>query len=200
MPTPTRPHRSRHTGIASEVRRVATVVLVLLATLWTLELVDQAILNGALDRSCGIRPRSISGLGGVLLHPLAHGDLQHLLSNSAGLAVLGALVASYSMREFLRVTLWSTLVGGLGVWLAAPTDSVTIGASGVVFGYFGYLVARGIFERRAVSILLSVLIASSYGALIFGMVPGMVAAQVSWQAHLFGCLGGILAARSFRRR
>ena len=191
---------SKPTSLAAELRRIVGTISTWLAVLWIAETVDQLALGGALDRVFGVVPRSAMGAIGIPLHPFAHGDFGHLISNSFGLAILGTVVAGYGVAEFWRVTLWSVLIAGTGVWLVAPAGSVTVGASGLIFGYFGYVLARGVYERRIVSILLAVLVAVSQGALVFGMVPGLVAGQISWQAHLFGCVGGVLAARRFRRR
>lgn len=199
-------HSSRRSASASparsltvELRRIVVAIGLGLGLLWGLEIVDQFILLGRLDRLMGVVPRSAAGAIGIPLHAFAHGDFGHLISNTVGLAILGTIVAGYGVREWARVTVISILVAGAGVWLIAPAGSITVGASGLLFGYFAYALARGFYERRVGSILLACFVAVTQGALLFGMVPGLVPGHVSWQAHLCGFVGGILAARRFRR-
>jgi membrane associated rhomboid family serine protease len=168
-----------------------------LALLWVLEIVDQLFLRGSLDQ-LGIKPRTLSGLRGIVLAPLLHGSFAHLVSNSVPLVVLGWMVMLRETRHIFPVTALATVVGGLGVWLIGSPGSVHIGASIVVFGYLGYLLLRGWFERSLWSILGSLFVAVLYGGLVFGVLPGQ--AGISWEGHLFGFLGGVLAARLMRRK
>ncbi|MEJ7728677.1 MAG: rhomboid family intramembrane serine protease [Polyangiaceae bacterium] len=168
-----------------------------LALLWVLEIVDQLFLHGSLDQ-LGIRPRTLTGLRGILLAPLLHGGFAHLVSNSVPLLVLGWMVMLRETRHIFPVTALATLVGGLGVWLVGAPGSVHIGASIVVFGYLGYLLLRGWFERSLWSIVGSLFVAVLYGGLVLGVLPGQ--AGVSWEGHLFGFLGGVLAARLMRKK
>ena len=143
----------------------------------------------------GIRPGSaVTGLWTVFSAPLIHGDWQHLLGNSISLLILGSLVGLHQGRGHLwRVSIVSALVSGLGIWLIAPHDTVHVGASGIVFGYLGALLLTGWFQRRPLSILLSVASVFLFGEMMTGVLPGEPG--VSWQGHLFGFLGGVLAAR-----
>ncbi|TPV95072.1 MAG: rhomboid family intramembrane serine protease [Myxococcales bacterium FL481] len=199
-PRPVRPSTATTTSFGSELRRVVSVVATLIAVMWGAEIVDQFVFAGQLDRLMGVVPRSGYGAVGIPLHAFAHGGFGHLISNSVALAVLGTIVGGYGVREFARVTVMSVLIGGLGVWLIGPPGTVMVGASGLVFGYLGYVLSRGLFERRVGSILLSLVVALTYGATLLQMVPGLVPDHVSWQGHLCGLLGGVLAARRFRRR
>lgn len=165
--------------------------------IWLLEIVDQLIFRHRLNR-LGIRPRSQIGLRGILFAPLLHGTWQHLSANTLPFLVLGGLVMLSGVDEFAIVTAVVWLVSGLGVWLFASRDSLHIGASGVIFGYFGFLIARGYFERSFVAIGFSVLVAILYGGMIWGVLPGQYG--ISWEGHLFGFLGGIFAARLLGKR
>lgn len=168
----------------------------LLGLMWVAEVVD-TILGGRLD-ALGVEPRQVNGLTGVLVAPFLHGGFGHLLSNTVPFAVLGALVALGGLARVAAVTAIVTVVSGLGTWLVAPAATVHLGASGVVFGFAAYLVARAVFTRRLWHVLVSLLVAATYGlSLLFGLVPK---AGVSWQMHLFGAVGGLLAARLLSHR
>jgi membrane associated rhomboid family serine protease len=190
---PDRPADSR----SADSRRAGVVAVgVLLAVMWVQEVVDTA-LGGRLD-GLGIEPRSVDGLPGVVVSPFLHGGFGHLVSNTVPFVVLGVLVALAGLARLLAVTALVVLVGGVGTWLTAPAGTVTVGASGVVFGYAAYLVARGAFDRRLGSLAVGLLVALVYGTtLLFGLVPRP---GVSWQGHLFGALGGLLAARLLAAR
>lgn len=160
--------------------------------IWLLEIVDQLILRHRLNR-LGIRPRSQIGLRGILFAPLLHGSWQHLSANTVPLVVLGGLVLLRGMDEFVIVTAAAWLISGVGVWLFASHDSLHIGASGVIFGYFGFLLLRSYFEQDLISGAIAFLVVVLYGPLIWGILP--TRRGVSWQGHLFGLVGGGLAAR-----
>jgi len=176
--------------------RVA-LLLAFIALLWAIEAVDYYALGQSLDRN-GIRPRSASGLVGILAAPLLHHGFAHLAANTLPLLVLGGLVIMSGAADFLAVTLVSALVGGLGVWLFAPSNTVHLGASGLVFGYFGYLVMRGYYQRSFVALLVAAAVVVLYGGMLWGVLPTQPG--VSWQGHLFGFLGGALAARLMHRK
>ena len=194
MPTAAAPAGS----IASDLKFIAKAIVGVLAVLWAIEGVDQLFLGGALD-AYGIHPREGLGLLGIFSAPFLHGGVGHLLSNTLGTLAFGTLVLMYGRREFLLVSLAGALVGGLGTWLVGQSGSNHIGFSGVVFAYFGYLLARGWYERKAGSVLLAVGLAWMFGSLLFGAVPGMAGPGISWQGHLFGLLGGIAVARRFKQ-
>ena len=164
------------------------------ALMWISETVDLVV--GELD-SLGIEPRSVDGLSGVVLAPFLHAGFGHLLANTVPFLVLGAVLALSGLRRVLAVTAIVTLTSGLGTWLVAPATTLHIGASGVVFGYAAYLVARGFFDRRLRYLAVGALVALTYGTtLLFGLLPRE---GISWQGHLFGALGGLLAARLLAR-
>jgi membrane associated rhomboid family serine protease len=168
-----------------------------LALLWVLVGVD-AILGHRLLASGGIRAREVGSLPDILTAPFLHTGVEHVAANSTGLLGLGLLAALTGIRRFLAVTLLIAVVSGLGAWLLDPAGSVGVGASGLVFGYLGYLLLRGFVDRRPIDILLTVAVALGWGYLLFTIVAG--GPTVSWQAHLFGFIGGLLAAWVFRRR
>ncbi len=181
-----------------ELKGVFITLLVCIGALWTAEIVDVAAFQGGLDR-WGIAPREVAGLLGVLTGPLLHGSFEHLISNTVGIVVLGGLVAMVGRREFLVVSLVGWVVAGMGTW-AVGRPAIHIGASGVVFAYFGYLLLRGWYDRKFASLALSVVLMWGYGSVLWGMIPGFAPVSVSWEAHLFGFLGGVLAAKLLHRR
>lgn len=166
-----------------------------LVLIWLLEVVDWLWWGYSLDQ-LGIRPRQSNGLWGILLAPFLHGGFGHLAANTGPFLVLGWLVLVQGLRPFFYVTVTVILVSGLGVWLVAPANTVHIGASGLIFGYFGFLLLRGYFDRRASTLLLSIIVILLYGGLIWGVLPQ--GAGISWQGHLFGFIGGGVAAYRLR--
>jgi membrane associated rhomboid family serine protease len=169
------------------------------ATLWGLELLDTFILNQALN-AWGLVPGKLTGLIGILTAPFLHGDLAHLTSNTPPLLLFSWLIMMRDNREWAASTALIMLISGVGTWLVASPNSVHIGASGLVFGYFGYLLSMGIFQRKIGAILLSLGIGLSYGSLASGMIPFLVPSFISWQMHLFGFIGGVFAAWLINRR
>ncbi|NEP56065.1 MAG: rhomboid family intramembrane serine protease [Symploca sp. SIO2G7] len=183
-------------AFAREFKTQAIILGGSIALMWVLEIVDVIVFRQRLN-VYGIRPREIIGLRGILFAPFLHGGFAHLISNTIPFLVLGWFVMLQETSEFFIVTPIIMLISGLGVWLlGAP--AVHIGASGVIFGYLGFLLARGFFERNFPSILLSLLVGSLYGGLIWGVLPTQPG--VSWEGHLFGFIGGILAARFLARQ
>ena len=176
--------------------RAGALMLLLLGVLWALELLDQASGN-ALD-AYGIRAREIDGLPEIFTAPLLHAGWQHLISNSVPFLVLGFLVLLSGVARWLVSTLTSVVSSGVFAWLLTPAGTIVLGASGLIFGWLTYLIARGLWSRRPGQVVLGLLVLFVYGGLIWGVLPG--AAGVSWQAHLGGAVGGLLAARYLHRR
>lgn len=160
------------------------------ALLWVLEFIDTLLLN-RLDR-LGVQPGSSDGLMGVLFAPLLHLGFGHLASNSVPLLVLGFLVALNGLSRWAAVTITIWVVSGVGTWLIGGWGSVHIGASGLLFGYLVYLLIRGVVSRRPWQIVVGVVVFLLYGSLLWGVLP--TAMGISWQMHLFGAIGGGLAA------
>jgi membrane associated rhomboid family serine protease len=180
-------------------RQLRTRLLLLglpLALMWAIEAVN-ALAGHALD-AWGIVPRTETGLIGIVCAPFLHGSIAHLASNSLPFLILGWFVMLWRVNDFLWTSAIVALVAGFGTWLIAPSNTVHVGASGVIFGYLGFLMSRGYFERSLFSILLSLVIGALYGGFLFGVLPGQ--AGISWQGHLFGFLGGVLAARVLAKR
>jgi membrane associated rhomboid family serine protease len=167
----------------------------LLALLWLVELAN--LLEGHVFHSWGILPRTRVGLRGVLFAPFIHQSPEHLALNSVPLFVLAWLVLTHGTREFLRVSSTVILLAGLGVWTLGRQE-YHIGASGLVLGYFGFLVASVVYERSWTNVLIAALAVLLYGGLVLGVFPGR--GGVSWESHLCGLLAGGLAAWAGGRR
>lgn len=166
------------------------------AVLWVLELFDWAAMN-YLD-GFGIVPRDPAGLPAIFSAPFLHFGWSHLMSNTVPLFVLGTLVLVSGLRQFLWVSLITIVTSGALVWLISPPHSITLGASGVVFGYLTYLLARGFFTRSWAQLTIAVIVGLVYGGILWGVFPTTYG--VSWQGHLGGAIGGVLAALWLHRR
>jgi len=165
------------------------LVVGMVALMWGVEVVD--LVAGDLDAN-GIAPRDVDGLDGILWSPFLHDGFLHLLGNTVPFLVLGAAIAWAGLKRIAAVAAIVALVGGLGTWLVAPADTIHIGASGLVFGFAAYLLARGLFSRRLAHLAVGVLVLAIYGTtLVFGVVP---TPGISWQGHVFGAVGGLVAA------
>ena len=179
------------------IGRAFVAMCAFVPVLFVVELVDMQ-LDHRLDWAGGIKPRVITGLDGILFAPLLHAGFAHLLANSVPLILMGTFVLADGGRRFLLSTALIAVVSGLGVWFFGPQNSLTVGASGVIFGYLGVLLMRGLVERSWWNIAVGVLIALLYGWQLIGVLP--TDERISWQAHLFGFIGGLIAAVVFRRR
>ncbi|WP_231554466.1 rhomboid family intramembrane serine protease [Arthrobacter sp. L77] len=182
--------------LARRAQTGLVTVVGLVAAMWAVFLLD-AVLGNMLVRTLGIAPRSVDGLDGVVFAPLLHGGVQHLASNTLPLLVLGFLAFLEGARRFAAAIGICWLASGIGTWLFG--GGLTIGASGVVFGLFTYLITRGFYNRDWKQILLAVVLFVAYGSILWGVLP-TVGTNISWQAHLFGALGGILAAFVLKRK
>lgn len=176
-------------GIARELGAHILILGITVALMWGIEIIDQ-LTGRSLDRF-GIIPRTQMGLRGILFAPFLHGSFSHLISNTIPFLILGWLVMIRQTSDFFVVSAIAMLVGGLGTWLLG-TPAIHIGASGVIFGYLGFLLLRGYFERSLVSIFFSVMVGILYGSLIWGVLPNQPG--ISWEGHLFGFIGGGIAA------
>jgi len=173
-------------------RRSLLIIGSLLAVMWGIELLDK--IGGRwleLDQF-GIVPRRWSGLRGIPLAPFLHTGWTHLAANSLPFAVLGLFVIGRGERTFWAVSAGIVGLGGLAVWLLGRGQTVHVGASGLIFGYFGYLMALGVIERSPAAILRALVVGLFYGSIIWGVLP--IHRGVSWEGHLFGLLAGIAVA------
>ncbi|MFC5267335.1 rhomboid family intramembrane serine protease [Kribbella qitaiheensis] len=166
------------------------LLILLVGLMWVSEVIDTA-LNGELDQY-GIIARQPDGLFGIVTAPFLHMGFGHLISNTLPLVTLGLLIAVSGAKRLFAVTAIIVTLGGFGTWLISPPNTITIGASGLVFGYAAYLITRGIFNRRISQVLIGVVVVLVWGsALLSGLLPQD---GISWQGHLFGGLAGIFAA------
>jgi membrane associated rhomboid family serine protease len=161
------------------------------ALLWAVEIVD-FFLGGALD-GLGVLPGDTSWPWGLAFAPFLHGGFDHLIANTTGLIPLGLMTMVRKRKDFWVVTVVSALTAGAGAWLFGGASEVHIGASGVIFGYFGFLLGRGWYDRRMGPLMMSFVTFWLYGGMVWGVFPSDM--PVSWQSHLFGFLGGLLVAR-----
>ena len=167
-----------------------TWVIGLLVAIWLVAVLN--LMTGySLNGWFGLEPRAVRGLDGVLLMPLLHGSLSHAAANTVPLVVLGGVVATTAERVALTATALIVLLGGFAVWVFGKS-AIHVGASGLIFGWFGFLVARGFIERRVLPMLVAAAVVLVYGTMIWGVLPGQPG--VSWESHLFGALSGVLAA------
>ena len=168
------------------------ILIVSLAIFWIVEIADFLVFNGSLD-SYGIQPHSTIGLRGIIFAPFLHGGFGHLIANSLPFLTLGWLTMIQDTSDFYFASIMSALVGGLGVWIFGSPNSVHIGASILIYGYLGFLLLRGYFQKNMLSIAVAIFVAIVYGGLIAGVFPSEIG--VSWQGHLFGFIGGAIAAK-----
>jgi membrane associated rhomboid family serine protease len=202
-----RPLRFGTEEFYASVGRAFVVMCAVAPVLFLIHLLDWATPGYSLALAHGIAPRKLDGLDGVLFAPLLHANFAHVTANSVPLILLGTFVLAGGVRRTVWSTLLIILVAGFGVWLAADLLFVTgptavtrvhVGASGVVFGFLGLLLTRGIVERSWWNAAVAVLVGVLYGWQLQGVLPGQ--AGISWEGHLFGFLAGVVAAIVFRRR
>jgi membrane associated rhomboid family serine protease len=179
-------------SLGRNLKDQAKVLGCFVAIIWIVEIVDYIAFRGNLDRF-GIRPRNLDGLIGILFAPFLHGSFTHAAANTVPFLVLGWLVSLRGLSDFFTVSIVGAFISGIGTWLVGRANSVHVGASGMIYGYLGYLLFRGYFERKPIAIFLAVLVAIMYGGVIWGVLPQR--SGISWEGHLFGFLGGIVAAR-----
>jgi membrane associated rhomboid family serine protease len=174
-----------------KVRDAAVIMVAFLALLWILQVFNWA--DGyRLDTEFGILPHHVSRLPDIFAAPFLHFSWQHIEGNSLPLFVLGFLAAYRGIARFLLVTLIVGVVSGLAVWLFQSSNELTVGASGIIFGYFGYVLLRGIFDRNLVDVVVGIVAGLLYWGILEVAIPGTPG--VSWIGHVGGLLGGIIAA------
>jgi membrane associated rhomboid family serine protease len=178
-------------GVVVELRTQLSILITLVGLMWGLEILDTFVFRHGLD-TLGILPRQPIGLRGILFSPFLHANFAHLMANTVPFIVLGWLIMAQSITNFFVVSAICTIVGGLGTWLVGASG-LHIGASGVIFGYLGFLLARYFFDRRLSSGLVALCVGGTYGSVLWGVLPSVPG--ISWEGHLFGFLSGVLAAR-----
>lgn len=171
----------------------------LAGVLWLSEAIDFVLFRGRLDQY-GVVPRTFSGLWGVLFAPFLHGGFGHLATNTVALVMMWPFLWMMLSRrgDLLLVGATAALTSGLAAWALGPTNTVTVGFSGVLFGFLGYLITRGFFERSVTTLVVSGVVIWLFGSMLLGVVPGFAGVGISWQAHLGGFVGGVLVAAKRR--
>ena len=201
MPTPAQTNRLdtlRKTSrqVSRSLKTQAVRLGGAVAVLWTVFGVN-ALLGGLLN-IFGVIPRTTIGLRGIVFAPFIHERLDHIIANTVPFVALGWMVMLRDARHFVPVTLISALGSGLMAWLLGAPGSVHIGASGVLFGYLGFLILSGWYARSVLSVVISIIVIVVWGSVVLGVMPGQ--AGVSWQSHLGGFVAGMFAARLYRAR
>ena len=189
LPVAAKPSRPANRIVPPNPVRAAIVIGAFTVLLYLIETVD-AILPANLD-NLGIQPRSLGGLDGILWAPLLHDGWSHLFANTVAILVFGFLAMSGGIGQWAAVTVTIWLTSGIGVWLTGA-EGVTVGASGLAFGWLAFLLVRGLFNRSFGQLAVALVLLTYWGGTLFGILPGKPG--ISWQGHLFGALGGILAA------
>ncbi|MHA0037436.1 rhomboid family protein [Deinococcus sp. PESE-13] len=179
------------------VKAAAGVTAGLIALIWVQEVADQFLFGTRLD-GYGIEPRQVGTFWHVFTAPFLHAGFPHLIANTVPLAVLAFMTAVRSVSRFLVATFLIALIGGGLVWLFGRSGSVHLGASELVFGYLAYLLGVGWWERTPLSIVIAVIAFALYGGVLWGVLPSNPA--ISWEAHLFGFIGGLVAAALLHRK
>jgi membrane associated rhomboid family serine protease len=199
------PAESYADGLAMHASRAVfgiALVTLMLAVMWALEVIDYVTADDTSDVSdlerWGIRARHISDLPHIFTAPFLHAGLPHLMANSVPFLVLGVLASIRGVGKFVIMNIVVIVTSGLGIWFFGPTDAVTLGASILIFGYFGYLVGRGVFERHIVDAAMAIVVVVFYGTMVGGTLPSNP--NISWQGHLFGLVGGLIASFALRSR
>ncbi len=182
---------ARTVNLRRRLLRQAIVLGAFVAGLWFLEIIDALLLRGALD-GFGIAPRSLTSLPAVLVAPFLHAGFGHLMANTIPFVVLGWMVMWRRTSDLFAVFLASAIASGLGVWLFGGAHTLHLGLSGVIFGFLGFLLARGYYERSAGAIAVAFSAFLLYGGILWGVLP--LQQGVSWQGHLFGFVGGVVTA------
>ena len=189
--TSPKPVLSRRSIAARESIEGLSLLIGIVAIMWIVEVVN-SLDSYRLDTDGGIIPRDVDRVWAIFTSPFLHAGWQHLIDNTIPFVFMGVIIAMRGAAKLALVTLIVIVVGGLGTWLIAPAGTETVGASGVVFGYATYLFARGLFDRSVLQILTGVVVGAVWGgALVSSIVPH---AGISWQAHVCGAIGGVIAA------
>jgi membrane associated rhomboid family serine protease len=167
------------------------LLALMVVAMWIVEVINALDSNG-LDKAGGIYPRNVDHLWAIFTSPFLHAGFGHLIANTIPFVFMGAIIALRGAARLALITLIVIVVGGLGTWLISPSGSDTVGASGIVFGYAAYLLTRGLFDRRMIELLTGAIVGLLWGwVLLASLIPH---GHVSWQGHLTGAIGGVIAA------
>ena len=181
----------RRVDAARQSAEGLALLAAIVALMWVIEVIN-SVDGNALTNDAGIIPRATGHVWAIFTSPFLHANFQHLIDNTVPFVFMGVIIALRGAGRLALVTLIVIVVGGLGTWLIAPAQTNTIGASGLVFGYATYLFTRGLFDRSALEILTGVVVGAVWGgALLSSIVPHT---GISWQAHVCGAIGGVVAA------
>jgi len=191
------PGRSQAEAMIAEAKKALWVMVGLLAVMWLIQIIN-SLDNYGISKEFGIDAREPSSLPEIFSAPFLHFSWEHLEANSGPLFVFGFLAAYRGVKKWLAVTVLIVIASGLGVWFIAPSNAVTAGASGLVFGYFGYIIVRGLFDRHPIDIVIGLVMALCFAYQFSSLLP--TDEQVSWQGHMFGFVGGIVGGWLFRER
>lgn len=164
---------------------------------WAVFFINQIVFLGGLNQLLGLRPLDTQGLWGILFAPVLHADMQHLMANTVPAALFAGLIAFTSKKLWWQVTAIVMVVSGVATWFIGGVGTAHVGASGLVYGWLAFLIARGFYNRAPGQILLGMILGFGYSGLIWGVFPTELG--VSWQMHLFGAIGGVLAASMLKR-
>ncbi|WP_370971058.1 rhomboid family intramembrane serine protease [Amycolatopsis sp. cg9] len=191
------PGRSEAEAMIAEAKKALWAMVGLLAVLWVVQIVS-ALGDYAISRDLGIEARDPASLPDIFSSTFVHANWGHLELNSGPLFVFGFLAAYRGVKKWLGVSALIIVASGAGVWFTAPSNTVTVGASGLVFGYFGYVLVRGLFDRHPIDIVLGIVMALCFAYQFTSLLP--TDEGISWQGHLFGFAGGIIGGWLFRDR
>lgn len=183
------PAPGKFSGARQLWTRAAVLVTGFVALLYVIEVLDT--INDSRFEQAGIEPRQVDGLSGILFAPMLHGPWDHLIGNTLPVLVLGFLALVSGLWRGVAATAIIWVIAGAGTWLTGASGTVHIGASSLIFGWLTYLISRGWFARHPWQIVLGLIVFALYGSLLWGVLPGQPG--ISWQGHLFGALGGLVA-------
>jgi membrane associated rhomboid family serine protease len=197
---PRQPRKSWQIGtgdaesVLAEARKALFVMVAFIAIIWIVQIANWAD-HYQLSAEYGIRPRDAGSLPDIFSAPFLHFSWAHIEGNSGPLFIFGFLAAYRGVRKFLGVTLLVAITSGLGAWFFESTNSVGAGASGIVFGYFGYIIVRGLFDRHPIDLVIGLVMALSFAYQFTVLLPQH---GIGWQDHIGGLVGGVIAGWLFR--
>lgn len=175
--------------LGTRLKRVIICPVVFIALMWGVYVVNVAVQYRLFRYS--IQPLDLSSLWHIFTAPFLHGGFAHLTGNTVPAAIFGSIIALSGRRVFVEVTLIAMVIGGLGTWFFGGVGTYHVGASGVIYGWLAYLIVRGVFNRSLSQTVLGVVLAFAYSGWVWGFLPN--SEGISWQGHLFGAIGGVLA-------